>query len=492
MSAGEDPRIQLGPQLTGSAADACREALDEIRPIIRTAPHAHPASARAAAGLAHLLGRLHPHTTVDGDAKLGQNPWQAPTIAAAVEQIPRAEPSCQPKRDVTIAIGDLAGDWHIGGDDWTMVLSDSATAATPTRTGLGLQVAACFAAAEMLKLALGPHGLICNSALPNLVWNLVDYRLQPAPAHDERWRTPPPLAIFGAGSVGSSVAAHLVGDIPASEVDIVDGDSFDPRRNPYRYPASTIDTTGPKADWLAGMLHSAGWKADPHADNVASWVTRRDGPAFAGIAISSVDRVDSRADVADALAAMTLSVGVNGLAFHIQRERPADDLACPFCQYLHVGSPLSNVEAIGGQVGLPVARVAVLLAGDRLTSEDVIAAVRAGCIEADSAEALVGRRIEDLIRRAYAEASIQIVPGAAITVSAPAVSWLAGALVAAEVAKLASSLPLLDRRVDLDMSGIPTGATRQLPRDTSGRCLCASPFRRRAVLDLPNLSESAT
>jgi hypothetical protein len=68
-----------------------------------------------------------------------------------------------------------------------------------------------------------------------------------------------------------------------------------------------------------------------------------------------------------------------------------------------------------------------------------------------------------------------------VLVSAPCVSWMAGVLATSEVAKAAAGLPLVDRRVDLDLSGLPLGAVRRLPRDRSGRCLCAPPFRQRAA-----------
>lgn len=69
--------------------------------------------------------------------------------------------------------------------------------------------------------------------------------------------------------------------------------------------------------------------------------------------------------------------------------------------------------------------------------------------------------------------------GGEVTVSAPFVSWLAGVVLAAEVDKFARGLPILDRRVELDLSGVPAGVVRRLPPDPTGRCLCQSPVRRR-------------
>ena len=91
----------------------------------------------------------------------------------------------------------------------------------------------------------------------------------------------------------------------------------------------------------------------------------------------------------------------------------------------------------------------------------------------------------------YAEAAIAPVsaqrgPGqpGTVAVAAPQVSWLTGVITAAELVKAASGLPVLDRRVDVDMSGLPQGFTRQVKADSSGRCACASGIRRRWMVNL--------
>ena len=116
-----------------------------------------------------------------------------------------------------------------------------------------------------------------------------------------------------------------------------------------------------------------------------------------------------------------------------------------------------------------------------MTGDDMAIVRGAGRISSTASGDLVGRRLDDLIHRAYAEASVPAAGGEPVTVSAPCVSWMAGVLAASEVAKAAAGLPLVDRRVDLDLSGLPLGVVRRLPRDASGNCLCASPFRQRAA-----------
>jgi hypothetical protein len=240
---------------------------------------------------------------------------------------------------------------------------------------------------------------------------------------------------------------------------------------------------------VGSLLADGGWVASAHDRLVGEWTAGRELPGFDGVAISSVDRVDARADVADLLARTTLSVGVGGLSFHVQREHPVDNAACPYCEYLTVGTPMSQLGAYEQQTGIPMARIAALLAGQRLQPGDVSAAIAAGRIHAGRAEELVGRRFEDLVRRAYAQATVRTVAGEAVAVSAPAVSWLAGAVVAAEVRKLEKLLPALDRRIDVDVSGVPTGMVRTVGRDRSGRCLCANPFRIRAARRLYRIDD---
>jgi hypothetical protein len=477
-----DPRLDLGPALTGADAADCQHALDRVRPVVRIGRGLDPHAAGAAAALVHLLGRLHPHTTVDGDATLDTNPWSATSVLDAAASVPTPQPTCDPDHDFIIGIGAVDhADLFVGGDEWTAIVSSTPVTAICRSAAFGVHAAAALAAADILKVALAPLGLVHARAVPTTIWNLVDYRLTAAPGVELGATGVPPIALLGAGSIGSSTAALLSFGRDAGAADVVDPDSFDPDRNPYRYPAATTATAGSKAAWAARMLGIAGWDTKSHDLTVAEWVQGRRDPGFDGILISSVDRVDARADVADALARTTLSIGVAGLAFHVQREHPADDAACPYCEYLSVGTPMSQLAVYAEQTGIPMPRAAELLAGARLEQCDVDHAVDAGRIRAEGSAAMVGRRFEDLVRRAYAQATITTSAGGIIAVSAPSVSWLAGTIVAAEIRKAEKSLPLLDRRIDIDLSGVPTGVVRRIARNRSGRCLCANPFRVRAA-----------
>lgn len=482
-----DPRITFGVDTAGGDGGAVADALDRTRPIIRVDPALPPAGATAATALVLMLSRVFPHTTLEGDASLGPNPWGATTASDAVARSTGVvtAPTRAPDTDLVIGVGSASGPaaLYVGGDDWTVLLSTEPVPVTAEHSGLGVHAGAALAAADVSKRVLSPLGMGAVLLPDQFTWNLLDHQLHRAPEHDRRRRARACVAALGCGSVGSSAAAlfacvnGLTGDIWT-----VDSDTIDRDQNPFRYPALTGVEDGPKALWVADMLAAAGWTTRAHVGDVASWTAAQTAPGFYGIALSSVDSVDGRRDVADILARTTISAGVSGLALHLQVEQSADEFACPYCEFLDVRSALEESQMRAGMVGLSVERVVELATADaKLTEDDVQAAVRAGKVHAVRATELVGRRLDDLIRRVYAEA---IVPGASdhaapAAVSAPYVSWFTGTLMAAEVDKGALGLPLLHRRVDADLSGIPLGVTSARPRDTTGRCLCATPARRR-------------
>lgn len=482
-----DPRITLGVDSADSDGSAVADALNRTRPIVRVDPALPPAGATAAAALVLMLSRVYPNTTLEGDAALGPNPWGASTASDAVARSTGVvtAPTRAPGTDIVIGVGSASGaaDLYVGGDDWTVLLSTDPAPVTAEHSGLGVHAGAALAAADVSKRVLRQLGMNPVLLPEQFIWNLLDHQLHRGPEHDRRLRARARVAALGCGSVGSSAAA-LVTCVNGltGEIWTVDSDMIDRDRNPYRYPALTGVEDGPKALWVADMLAGAGWIARAHVGDVASWTTAQTAPGFYGIALSSVDSVDGRRDVADILAHTTVSAGVSGLALHVQVEHPGDEFACPYCEFLDVRSALEESQMRAGLAGLSVERVVELAAADaKLTEDDVQASVRAGKVHAERAAELVGRRLDDLIRRVYAEVTV---PAAAdhagpAAVSAPYVTWFVGALMAAEVDKGALGLPLLHRRVDADLSGIPLGVTSVRPRDTTGRCLCATPARRR-------------
>ncbi|MGW5744711.1 hypothetical protein [Amycolatopsis sp. NPDC003861] len=494
-----DPRLRL-VQGTDLADHEQRvlSALDSRRVILRL--HGAPGSAAAGVGLlVSLTARLFAHVEIDGDAEasvsgmtmpatelLGRLGWLRPPAAATATS------------DTVIAIGDThdsAVDLGVGGGIWTATLARGQHVPVATGTSaphFGLQGAACLAVAELVKDVLAPLGLKARFLQNRITWDLSNYGLasvEPSPGGDTR--TDQHLAIAGVGSVGTSVlSALLSGPEPfVSSVDLIDPENFD-ARNPYRYPALLDDVVGEnKVLWASSQLTQSGVRGEPHPVRLAEWISQQPRPGFPGVLVASPDTLDGRRDVADVLARETLSIGVAGMAFHVSRHHPDDDLACPYCEYVDSTPVSSQEEAFAAQTGLKVARIRQLMQpGALLTAADIAISVAGGKVTSDSAVWLAGRRLDDLVARAYAEVAVpapgQRNAGGQVLLAAPYVSALAGILAAIEVYKGHLGMPKVDRRADVDLTGLPQGFVRRPAADPSGRCLCASPFRQRAAAAL--------
>lgn len=480
-----DRRISMTSALTG-VTDTARIAiaLDSTRVVVVVPEHASSTVAAAAAGLVSMASRVLGEVVVRGDGQLPTNPWNAATLGDALQLhqvVGRAV--LAPMSEILVAFGDASSraQWYVGGDDWTAVLSRRPTAIGPCDLGgVGLHAASAFAFGEILKTVLRPLGMRCVPVEHTLIWNLLDGRLASAPTVDTRDpRHAAAIAFLGVGSLGSSGVGVLSMTPARGMVYVVDPDRFDPARNTYRYPATPPGTAGPKAEWAANVLQSAGWEAAHHDGTINEWVRSRPAPGFDGMALVSVDRVDGRLDAADLLARTTISAGVAGLALHAQRSGPSDEYACSYCAYVDLAPPMTQLEVYGGMTGLSTLRVAQLLEGDKLTPADLDAALIAGKLTRDDVAGLVGGRLEDLLHRRYARAQVAVgKTGLVADLSAPHVSWLGGVLLAAEVVKASTGLAPLNRRVELDLSGVPLGGWRSPRRDPTGRCTCASPVRR--------------
>ena len=258
------------------------------------------------------------------------------------------------------------------------------------------------------------------------------------------------------------------------ELIVVDDDVLQ-TRNRLRYPLWIAPAQGRKVDWLANLCRSSLLTVTGVAATAEDYGETLERPPR--LAISAVDTVAARAAIADVLALETLNAGVDGLQLHAARHRFGDGFACIYCGYVDASPASSELDVYVALTGLPPARVAQLLHGERLSAADIEVLVESKRLDAAGAIELAGGRLMDVGRaRLYAEAAIPALGQA--RVAAPFVSALAGAILAAEVLK--TSGMRLDRRVDVDLSGWPTGLTSRPKQDPSGRCLCWSPIRRRA------------
>lgn len=508
-----DPRLRIIDPGSDELAGQLVAALDGTEIAIVLGVDL-PGSARVAAGaLAAMTARLFRHVTVvcadPTGASLPVNWWAAPDIdtliSAANALLPApAEPTLI-TASLTVSVGmvDGAVDFGIGGADYHAVLDRRPVAVAAGGHHLGVHAAACLVVSQLLGKALGAAG-------PRIVELDARYELgllthvptgiqavSASPSGPARHISE--VVFAGGGSVGTSaaaLAATALGPAYAETADathvaftIVDLDSFDPARNPFRYPALLGGETDDKATMLADRLRQAGLNADGYVDTVGNWVTGRDTPGVHGLVISSVDTIEGRLEVADIIAEQTLSIGVKALELHVQRERMDGSAACPFCHYIDAAPAMTQADVYVSMTGLTQNRILGLLAGDRLTAADVAAASAAGKVTGDRTS-LIGRRIEDLIGRIYADAPVPAADGSiALTIAFPQVSWFAGVLAAVELVKQIRGLPTLPGRVDVDLAGLPPGAVRIMPRDSTGRCLCHSTVRRRAWTRLYGVAE---
>ncbi|GAA4733783.1 hypothetical protein GCM10023328_11570 [Modestobacter marinus] len=499
----EDPRLRLigGPDGRSPHAADVLARLDGTRVVIRTGPDMTGAHTVALAAFVGLVARLFGHVALDPPVPLSPNWWGAVDSDALLTALlpVRPTPTAPPVSEVTVTFGNQVAPGHlaVGGDDYTVRLARvPQPLGDPAGHALGVHAAACLAVSQLLGEVLGPVGHPGVRLEGLYVTNLIDYRLTAAPSLSPvAFSAPLSLAVAGVGSVGTSAAALLAGCLapalapdarPAGgqlfELIAVDSDILDPSRNPFRYPALLGTESGHKATWLAERLNTLGLTAHGVPTPVAEWTRARDRPGFDGLLLSSVDTLAGRLDVTDVLARETLSLGVAGLALHAQRERFADGLACPFCDYVSAAPPLTQAGAHAETTGLPVTRILALLQPDgRLTPLDVDLAIQAGRLPAERRERLIGAPLTDLVRQAYAEMELRgpIADDGVLAVAAPQISWFAGVLAAVEVIKQLRGLPLVDRRVDADLAGLPPGLVRRSPADSTGRCLCHSGVRRR-------------
>lgn len=472
---GADPRLALfASTVDTAAADALALRFDETEIRIDSDDR----HALLALSLGNLTARLWPNTTISGpDVEVppsvlgtGHLGVSARSLVGAV----RLSSPAAPRRVLRVALGARPGpaDVFASADKWTMRIGSSPVEALDGTRGPATIAAAALIAAELFRHTIPELPGVRLTGL--FEWNLVDYRAATTRVDLPRARVD--VTCFGAGSVGSSlVLALLVAGVPG-HLHLVDDDVLQ-ARNRLRYPLWIAPASGAKVEWAANLSRGSGLTIEPHLATAAAYGAELASTPL--LAVAAVDTPRGRAEVADVLACETLNAGVDGLSLHVSRHRFADGLACVYCQYVNVDEPTSDVGMYVDLTGLTADRVTQLLTGDRLSEADLTVIVNGGRLEPDEAADLVGGRLVDVARaRLYAGASVPAL--GAVAVVAPWVSALAGAVLAAEVVKGPRSEHALDRRVDLDLSGRPTGLTSRRPQDPTHRCLCWASHRVRA------------
>jgi hypothetical protein len=470
MSYERDPRAGLFP-LSGDT-ELLLERLDRSRVVVV----GDAASGCLALAIANLVARFAPGVEIrfPGD-QVDLPVFGAGALQDLGERLVRsvglgvAEDA---ERTVVVRAGTGAGraDVYVSADGWSLRMTRAPHVAL-IGTGPAVAAASALAAAEVLRQLLPElPGLRLRDSFE---WNLVDYRTGPAT------EAPPPADVeavcFGAGSVGSSLVYALLLSGAAGRLQVVDDDRL-MAHNRLRYPLWIDAGPREKVRWLEQMTAHSSLRVSGLFCRADEWV--RGSAAPPRLAISAVDTADGRRQVADALARTTLNAGIEGLRLHVSRHRFGDGLACVYCPYVDTGDPEGELDILRDLTRLTIPRLRELLGGDRLTVADVNAMIDSGTLS-DRDRDLVGGRIADVARaRLYAQASVPTPEGAGAAVTAPFVPALAGAILAAEAMKeAAGGRSSLERRVDVDCSGFPTGWTSKPAADSTGRCLCHSPLR---------------
>ena len=471
-----DPRIALLSDLRANRAAAeLLGRFDSTAVVIET----DPGHADLALSIANLAARLWSNVRVIGQATpitvpvFGSGPVS--DVADRLVRAVRLGTPTKPLTQLVVAVGASAApaDLYVTADGWSVRLSGTATSALDATPGPATTAAAALAVAELFRLTI-PEMPGVRLGTRTFDWNLVDYGLSAARTNPDF--VPVEATCFGAGSVGSSFVLSMLLAGAEGDIYVVDDDLLQ-ARNRLRYPLWIGPRRGPKVEWIADVTSGSALRVHPRHTQAADYIDLLDNPPR--LAIAAVDSAEARRDVADALARETLNAGVGGLRFHVSRHGFDDGYACVYCPYLDVEAPMSQADVYLELSGLDRGRVAQLLSGSRLSEADIGRMASTGRLDSDDAADLVGGRLEDVARaRLYAAAAV---PGLAdAAVSAPFVSALAGAILAAETLKTASPDLLLDRRVDVDLSGWPTGLTSRPSQDSTGRCLCSSAHRQSA------------
>jgi hypothetical protein len=471
-----DPRIEfLAATADQAAASDLAHRLDGTRVHVR-ATAAQPALLLS---LVNLLARLMPNVTVDAPTVHTSVPvfGTGPLSDLAADTVRRARLATPALAKQTLVVdlgtGASGAELYVTSDQWTAQLATTPLTAA-SGTGPAVVAASALAAAEAFRRVVPELAGVRLGDEP-FVWNLLDYRCAPAPAD------PTPSAVeavcVGAGSVGSSLVYALLLAGAAGQLTVVDP------RPPERAEPAPLPAVARRGLPSQGLLAPRGQRRHSPSGTGPSAARRRFHPRPANrprLVVAAVDSVAARRDITDALAHTALNAGVDGLRFHVSRHRFGDDHACLYCPYVDTEAALDEPAVYQHLTGLSLLRVRELLAGAPLTRHDLACMVNAGRLPLGTdTDQLEGGRVQDVARaRLYGQARVQL-GDVRLAVSAPFVSVLAGAILAAELQKAHGALARfqLDRRVDVDCSGFPAGFTSQPPRDRSGRCLCHDPFR---------------
>lgn len=486
-----DPRVQLvSSDATDVDATVILNALDRRRIIISAGPGRTSSSADQAAlyNAVNLLGRTFAHVEVAVSEDVPWLPSLAPggTLIQRLHETinaVRPEPACAPDSTLHFAWGaEPAGPGVAADANWwnySFGARHTPLPASRNQSGLAGVVATSFACSQILGHALRDVGAPWH-LVDAVVSNLLDYRNTVA-SEDLAVEELGATLMAGTGSVGSSALyAALLSRVRGGPITLVDPDPFT-ERNRLRYPLLTGTVAGMKVDELATMLAGSGLVVHPFPCDIQSYLERLPEPPAVPVLLSSTDTAEGRLDATDVLARRTVSAGVDGMLLHIGSYGFGDEHGCASCQYVDTEPALSGAGLLAQILAVPVELVvAIRIRDGRLNADDALRINQAGRVDGT---VVAGERLEDVHRRAYAQATVGTQSGGTARVAAPHVSALAGALLLVEALKLSSEdfgSYRLQGRLDVDSTGEPPGFVLPTVRDPTRRCICWSSHRRRS------------
>ncbi len=496
----DDPRVELSTLTGGGDPTRILNALDSVELVIEAPPErTRPREDQVALyNLVSSAARLFPHLTLalEPGVRCELAPFAAGDLHDELQRL-RSDLSptatAEPTRSFHLAWGMTPSGTGLAGDasGWSYSVGpEHRPLARRNGPALGAIAASSFLVGQAFGRVLAEGGVsLAFHPTSGFTANLLDYRLAEAPELDaDCGMRLGPLALLGAGSVGSSAiyAALLIG-ISSDPVDLVDPDAFR-ERNKLRYPILRTLVTNAKVTWLAELARGSGLELVPHEKDVQGFLEQFAHPPAIALAAVSVDTPEGRRDATDVLALTTLNAGVGGMQLHVARHGFGDG-ACAYCQYVDEKPSLSGSQMLANMIGLSVDRVIAIHQLERgvVSEADAAQMAASGLFQGEPPQA--GERLADLQRRIYAQAVVET-DGGQVLISTPFVSSMAGLLLLVEALKESDErlhAYRLAGRYDLDMSGEPPAFTQALVRDQSGRCLCHSPFRRTAFRRLHGL-----
>ena len=365
------------------------------------------------------------------------------------------------------------------------------------RIPIGSVASACLGAAEIFKLIFNKKIKKDFNLIENIIFNTLTYKF------DDETNIPVDqlnldrVALFGSGSVGSSLL-YTLGFMPnvSGTIDIVDRDPNIDINNMQRYSYLTLsdlekNQSLSKARWAANKIDSDlenlkvnYW--DKSQGTVSNYLNSRPLKPRIKLAISAVDNINARIEIADCLAERTINAGTGDVTLTITRHGFSDGKACLACDYISNIPSRNWYQKVSRETGLSVGRVAQLLqGGEVLVEDDIKIMINKRFIEKEKKDKLLNTDLNSIVnRKLYSSVSIDNKNSTESSVTAPFVSTMSGALLTGEMIKEIAGLQgnWKKNKFRMDML-IGNSLSTSVPK-AGIKCLCANNFRKQSYENL--------